>query len=422
MRPLRAVFISPIAPACCGNGLAMRMGLFAEALSKIARVDVIVVPVAGATGNATCFAQDIGVRLHPVEIASRIDTYFSLLSRIPGEQQRLEAFRAYGKPSLSRGLSAPVLAEIARIVAACRPDLIHVGRSYLLPCVADLPSDVTLTLDLDEDDRASFASQASLARTRGHSARAEWLEQEGLACDAQIGRHHARFQRIFVASRSEAVALSQRHAGIACETAQNAIEIPRRTTRRDDGKTLLFIGSLGYAPNNEGVAWLACEVLPRLRARAGGACRLLIAGAQPPPAVAALARHPRIAVLGYVADLTPLYQHATLALAPLHAGGGTRIKLLEAAAHRVASVATHAAAAGIDWPRDAGGWRATAPEAFARACELGFTDAAERDRRANAALSWVQRFHARARLLTRLARNLAAALDQPPPPEAEEEL
>ena len=55
MPQLRAVFISPIVPASTGNGLAMRMGLFVEALSRIARVDVIVVPVAGESKDEISF-------------------------------------------------------------------------------------------------------------------------------------------------------------------------------------------------------------------------------------------------------------------------------------------------------------------------------------------------------------------------------
>jgi glycosyltransferase involved in cell wall biosynthesis len=410
MAAARAVLISPIAPARSGNGLAMRMGLFAEALARIARVDVIVVPVAGEAGDPARFAREIGVRTRRVEIEGRFDTHFTLLSRIPDESARLAAFRDYGKPSLSRALSAPVVSDIARAVDACRPDLVHVGRSYLAPGVAWAPSRVAMTLDLDEDDRASFLSQARTARANGRSARAEWLEQEGLACDALIAYHHARFRRLYVASRVEAAALSRRHPGLACETLVNAVEIPRRPTRRDDGATLLFVGALGYAPNAEGLAWFAREVLPRMRA-GGRACRLLIAGARPPPTIAALARHPRIEVLGPVAEVAPLYRSATLALAPLRSGGGTRIKLLEAAAHRVASVSTLAAASGIEWPHEVGGWRADSALDFASACSLGLADPEERDRRARQAREWVKNHHARDRAVTRLARSLVTALD-----------
>jgi polysaccharide biosynthesis protein PslH len=416
MRPRRAVFISPTLPARSGNGLAMRMGMFAEALSRIADLDVIVVPVAGRSGEQAPLPSTCRVQTHLIDIEGRQDTHFSLLSRIPDERTRLDAFRAYGRPSIARGLSAPVTAQIARLISARRPDIIHFGRSYLLPCVESLPQSVAMTLDLDEDDRASFASQARLALVRGNAARAAWMEQEGIACDALIARARGRFARTFIAAAADARSLAQRHPGLACETIENPIEIPRRLAKQDDGRTLLFVGALGYAPNSDGIAWFFREVLPKLRPRPGGDCRLLIAGALAPPAVAALARHPRVNVLGWVSDLAPLYQRATLALGPIHAGGGTRIKLLEAAAHRTASVSTPVAAAGIHWPGDAGGWRAATASAFAEACRRGLADATERDLRAADGLKWVLRHHARERLVARLARTLAAAADHAPTP------
>ena len=410
----RAVFVTPIAPARAGNGLAMRMGLFLEALCRISEVDVILVPAAGGaiSPEASRFLQELGVRLHRISIAGASDTHFSLLTRIPDSRARLEAFRAYGKPSLASPLSAPVLASIEKVIRSCAPRIAHVGRSYLAASVAALPAGVVATLDLDEDDLTSFASQALLARKKGNAIAADWLEQEGLACDAMISRFGARFQRMFVASSREAWLLAKRHAAFQFERMENAVEIPPRIVRRDDGATLLFVGSLGYKPNAEGVLWFAEEVLPRLRAMRGGAVRLLIAGAQPPATVSALARHPCVFVLGRVPDVLPHYQHATLALAPLRAGGGTRIKLLEAAAHRVASVYTPAAAEGIGWPKGAGGWSGSTASQFAAACHEGVSQAAERDRRAKLAREWLLRHHARSRLVTRISRAFLSLLDE----------
>jgi glycosyltransferase involved in cell wall biosynthesis len=410
----RAVFVAPIAPAREGNGLAMRMGLFLEALCRISEVDVILAPVAGSaiSPEASRFLHELGVRLHRISITGAVDTHFSLLTRLPDSRARLEAFRAYGKPSLASALSSPVLGSIEQIIRSCAPQIVHVGRSYLAASVAALPPKAIATLDLDEDDLTSFASQAALARKKGNAIAADWLEQEGLACDAMVSRFGARFQRMFVASAREALLLAKRHGAFHFVRMENAVEIPPRVVRRDDGATLLFVGSLGYEPNAEGVLWVAQEALPRLRAVRGGAVRLLIAGAQPPRAVSALARHPGVFVLGRAPDVLPLYQRATLALAPLRAGGGTRIKLLEAAAHRVASVYSPAAAEGIGWPKGAGGWSASSAREFAAACHEGLSQGAERARRVKLAQEWLLRHHARSRLVTRISHAFQSLLDE----------
>jgi glycosyltransferase involved in cell wall biosynthesis len=408
MRLRKAIFIAPIVPALSGNGLAMRMGTFVEALSRIALVDVIVVPVAGGGMSTNSFLQELGVRLHAISVTGRNETHFLLLSQISDERMRLEAFQAYGKPSLASFLSPPVLARISQIIEACKPDFVHIGRSYLGPCVAVIPERTVATLDLDEDDRTSFASQACLARNSRRLALAGWLEQEGLACDAVVSRFGPRFQHMFVASRREALLLARRHPQLTFEPLENAVEIPRCAARRDDGATLLFLGSLSYPPNAEGILSFSQEVLPRLRAIGGRACRLLIAGGQPPITVAALERHPRISVLGQVSDVAELYRRSTLALAPLRAGGGTRIKLLEAAAHGVASVSTPIAAEGLSWPAGAGGWIAATSGQFAEACREALACPAERNRRAARMLDWVRRHHVRKIIVARISQSLVS--------------
>lgn len=47
-------------------------------------------------------------------------------------------------------------------------------------------------------------------------------------------------------------------------------------------------------------------------------------------------------------DLTPVYAATDAAIVPLRAGGGTRIKILEAFAHGVPVVSTPAGAEGLD--------------------------------------------------------------------------
>ncbi len=402
----RAVLISPIAPARTGNGLAMRMGQFAEALAKIAELTIVVAPVAGDAGESFD-----GGPVQIVPIVGRTDTHFSMLSRIRDERSRLEAFRDYGKPSLAAHLSPPVLADISSRVAACRPDIVHIGRSYLSPCVERLPPGVAATLDLDEDDQASFSSQARLARARGQDIRAAWLEQEGVACDRLVARWRRNFRRVFVANAEDGLRLARRHPGLAWEAARNAVAIPPRRAKRDDGETLLFVGGLGYEPNAEGMLWFCREVLPRLQSISAKSCRLWIAGGGS-QAVAALAKHPRVTLLGRVENVGPLYERATLALAPLRAGGGTRIKLLEAAAHRTASVSTFEASRGIDWPLGAAGWNARSSEAFAFACRAALSDAAERDMRAARGRDWARRHYARDRVVAELARSLARTLEE----------
>jgi glycosyltransferase involved in cell wall biosynthesis len=106
------------------------------------------------------------------------------------------------------------------------------------------------------------------------------------------------------------------------------------------------VGNITYEPNRVAARLLATEVLPALRELRPTATFELVG-----PHAGALddvrgLEH--IRVTGFVADVTPHYQHADVVVIPLRHGSGTRIKVLEAIAHRRPVVATSAAVNGLD--------------------------------------------------------------------------
>ena len=117
--------------------------------------------------------------------------------------------------------------------------------------------------------------------------------------------------------------------------------------RRPDAARATFIGALHWPPNAQGIAWFARESWPTVHAAAPQA-RLTIVGKQPPPALAALAaRLPGCDLLGYVADLDPVLAESAVFLAPLLAGGGMRVKIVDAWRWGVPVVSTAVGAEGL---------------------------------------------------------------------------
>jgi glycosyltransferase involved in cell wall biosynthesis len=110
------------------------------------------------------------------------------------------------------------------------------------------------------------------------------------------------------------------------------------------------------------------SVMPLLRTRFGAAARLRIAGSAPTDEVRALARRRGIELVANPPDLSKHYRWADIAVIPLRAGGGTRIKMLEAFAHGVPVVAGRIGAEGIAVEDRRHLLLADTPETFAQAC------------------------------------------------------
>ena len=399
---LRALMVAPAMPARNGNGLAMRLSVFLEALQSIARTDLILVPVAG----------DVPVPAEEATPVLRVplqpDTELTLLSRLTDEQFRLQSFVRYGKPTLAGQLSTSAWAELARNAPSEPYDIVHVSRAYLLEALRHIRGRSATTLDLDEDDLASFTSLASLERKRGNNFQAAWYDQEGKACDRLIDEAAEKIDLAFAASATDSQILRTRHPKLCVEFQPNAIDLQRQcpAIRR---RMLLFVGTLAYEPNNEGLLWFLEYVLPRIRARS--ACQLVIIGRGPSAQLRAAVRRVRVLLLEGVDDLEPYYRSASAVIAPMRSGGGTRIKLLEAASYGIPSIATPAATAGLFSAALPWGWIAASPQQFANACLEALCDAKQSAVRASAGRHEVSRTFDRAKVVGRLARRFEELVD-----------
>ena len=109
---------------------------------------------------------------------------------------------------------------------------------------------------------------------------------------------------------------------------------------------IVFTGAMHYPPNVDAAIWFVERIWPRLRRLVPDLC-FEIVGRDPDPRVVALGRRPGVAVTGVVADVRPYIAGARCVVVPLRAGGGTRIKILEAMAIARPVVSTALGAEGL---------------------------------------------------------------------------
>lgn len=109
---------------------------------------------------------------------------------------------------------------------------------------------------------------------------------------------------------------------------------------------LVFVGSMDWLPNEDGVTWFCRDVLPRIRAEVPEAT-LSIVGRAPTAAVQRLADGAGVVVTGRVDDVRPALHEAAVSIVPLRIGGGTRLKIFESMAAGTAVVSTSIGAEGL---------------------------------------------------------------------------
>jgi glycosyltransferase involved in cell wall biosynthesis len=173
----------------------------------------------------------------------------------------------------------------------------------------------------------------------------------------------------------------------------------------DSAPSLLFVGPLTYEPNLLAVHWMIEKVLPRLREELPGVAFTIVGDDR--------GVHNTdgdgVVYTGYVDDVEPYYDRATVAVVPLHSGGGTRLKVIEAMARGVPLVSTTFGVEGLEVTPGRDVLIADDPARFASTCRAVVSDSELRGQLVQAGL---ERYRARLTAQATIAavRSLAGEL------------
>src|SRR5260370_17605730 len=116
-----------------------------------------------------------------------------------------------------------------------------------------------------------------------------------------------------------------------------------------DPVTIIYHGGMDWYPNRDAVEYFIKEILPIILRKAPDV-RFLVAGRNPPADFRKrFTGNPNVTFVGTVSDMRPVIAKATVSVIPLRIGGGTRCKILEAAAMAKTLVSTPGGAEGLDF-------------------------------------------------------------------------
>jgi polysaccharide biosynthesis protein PslH len=240
--------------------------------------------------------------------------------------------------SAGRFWSAAMVKAVRGAADESAIDLLQVEYQQMVPLVQNLPAKKSI-LDLHNIESALVDSYA---RARS-GLPALLFRSEAVALRRMERRTIGGFDHVLVVSDQEKARLpTGARSVLVCPNGRE----PSAMLPDAPDPTVAFVATMGWAPNVDAAVWLGREIWPEVLARVPEA-RLLLIGRDPAPAVRALADK-RIEVTGTVADVNPFLARARVVVAPLRAGGGTRLKIMEALDVGRPVVATSVGCEGMD--------------------------------------------------------------------------
>lgn len=338
----KVLVVAPYVPHPARHGGAIRSRVLLDALRKDHALHVgVPVADAGERDAAAALGRELDAAVHVLPHAGGR----------PGSPLVKVGHWLAGRSELfARRWHASAREVVASLAARERFDLVVADSSYALPVlpIAPPPAPPAL-LFLHNVEAAVFERKERQGRglaervTRACEARAMRREERRALSHAALA--------VTVSEHDRALALALA-PGANVVTVPNSVDLaalpllPPAPPAPPGPPRLLFVGRLDYPPNLEAVHDLVERHLPALRAAFPGLVVRLVGGDH--------GGHGRrfrgvdgVEVIGPADDLLPHYRVSHAAYLPIHSGGGTRIKILEAWALGLPVLSTAVGAEGL---------------------------------------------------------------------------
>jgi glycosyltransferase involved in cell wall biosynthesis len=282
-------------------------------------------------------------------------------------------------------------AAVCRFLMDKSISVIHVFRLYMWP-VAELAINAfpgaCRQLDMDDIESLTRSRLAWLYGLSGKERKAAQADREALFMGEQEERILPQCDLVWVCSPLDGMKLAAKKPKTFVGVVPNTVAPPTvcPPLPRDGPFCFLFIGTMGYFPNRDAVRFLCNEIVPQIRKLGNRPFRVKVVGKVPVlKPFRGLLPCPEVEFVGAVEDIAGCYAGAHAVLVPLRAGGGTRIKVIEAFAYRRPVVATALALEGLEVRDGTHALVAETPYTLARQCVNLMNDGQMADSLATAA-------------------------------------
>ncbi|MFA5808950.1 MAG: glycosyltransferase family 4 protein [Thermoleophilia bacterium] len=334
---MKILYALPVVPWPPSSGLKVRSFYLARELARRHDVHFFCLSTSQVSADQAKAIDEAGPKLitvekHPMSHPAKVMSYLRRLAR--------------GVPlSFMLSWEDPIFHRIERLASDEGFDVAVAEHLFMARYISTLTCPKVLVEENVEGQLArALAARAKLPLRWARKASAVWT---GHYEKKMLGM----MQEIVAVSTADAGTLSRMIPGMMPVVVENGVSCEEyrelASGERASARSLLFIGLMSYEPNVDAVMWFAAEILPRLLKKFPDVV-INVAGGEPSGEVTGLDNGLNLRVLGFVDDLKPLYRESAVLVVPLRAGGGSRLKILEAFAAGTPVVSTSIGAEGLE--------------------------------------------------------------------------
>lgn len=323
------------------------------------------------------------------EAIAHLGSFCRVVHVVPMKRSRLKDLAAgvqgvvSGRPAIIiRDRLATMEGLLSQLVGEQPFDVVHADQTsmaqYALYAHSAAPSDAAPATILDQHNalyklverQSSYEAWPWRTLWRREARALAAYERKLLSSFDQVLTVTEQDKRALLALSPETqrVALAEKISPIPICIDPGSQVILRRSAK---GAQIVHLGTMFWPPNIHGVLWFASQVLPLIWREIPEA-RFIVAGRRPPAEVLALADHGtdqggEIVVTGFVPDPRPMLEQSQVFVVPVRAGGGMRVKIVDAWLWGMPVVSTTIGAEGLNARDGENILLADDPEEFARA-------------------------------------------------------
>ena len=222
---------------------------------------------------------------------------------------------------------------------------------------------------------------------------ASYVRLQGRLTQREEERYCKKVAANVVVSEDDKRLLGEIAPGAVIEVVPNGVDTSWfRPTQGVEKAGIVFVGGYNWHPNRDGMAYFCSNILPLMRA-SGVSAPITWVGSAPEAVREEMRQRYGVTLTGYVDDIRPIVDRSACFIVPLRAGGGTRLKILDAWAMGKAVVSTTIGAEGLQAKDGENILLRDSPEDFARAVMSVLGDEALRRRLESAARLTVERHY-----------------------------